>query len=73
MTTIDLKFEINTGETLIGKFSTIERDQFTTFGPTVNLASRLEARTEDNQIIISENTKNKIEYKNYIQTKNYND
>jgi class 3 adenylate cyclase len=56
-----------------GKFSTIERDQFTAFGPPVNLASRLEARTEGNQIIISENTKNKIEYKNYIQTKNYND
>ena len=73
MTTIDLKFGINTGETLIGKFSTIERDQFTAFGTTVNLASRLEARTEDNQIIIPENTKNKIEYKNYIQTKNYND
>jgi class 3 adenylate cyclase len=56
---------------LIGKLSTIERDQFTAFGPTVNLASRLEGSAEDNQIIISENTKSKIEFKNKL-TKNYN-
>jgi class 3 adenylate cyclase len=41
---------------LIGKLSTIERDQFTAFGSTVNLASRLEGRAEDNQKIIYENT-----------------
>ncbi len=51
MTTIDLKCGINTGETLIGKLSTIERDQFTAFGPTVNLASRLEEKAEDNQLL----------------------
>jgi class 3 adenylate cyclase len=54
---IDLKCGINTGETLVGKLSTIERDQFTAFGPTVNLASRLEEKAKGNQIIISENTK----------------
>jgi class 3 adenylate cyclase len=69
VTNIDLKCGINTGETLIGKLSTIERDQFTAFGPTVNLASRLEGRAEYNQIIISENTKNKIEYKNKFKLK----
>jgi class 3 adenylate cyclase/plastocyanin len=69
VTTIDVKCGINTGETLIGKLSTLERDQFTAFGPTVNLASRLEGRAEDNQIIISENTKNKIEYKNKFKIK----
>jgi adenylate cyclase len=69
VTTIDLKCGINTGETLIGKLSTIERDQFTAFDPTVNLASRLEGRAEDNEIIISENTKNKIEYKNKFKLK----
>ena len=63
VTTIDLKCGKYTGETLIGILSTIERNQFTAFGPTVNLASRLEGRAEDNQLIISENTKNKIEYK----------
>jgi class 3 adenylate cyclase/plastocyanin len=57
---IDLKCGINTGETLVGKLSTIERDQFTAFGPTVNLASRLEEKAKGNQIIISENTKNNL-------------
>jgi class 3 adenylate cyclase len=57
---IDLKCGINTGETLVGKLSTIERDQFTAFGPTVNLASRLEEKAKGNQIIISENTKGNL-------------
>jgi class 3 adenylate cyclase len=48
VTTIDIKCGINTGETLIGKLSTIERDQFTALGPTVNLASRLKGSAEDN-------------------------
>jgi class 3 adenylate cyclase len=69
VTTIDLKCGINTGETLVGKLSTIERDQFTAFGPTVNLASRLEERAECNQIIVSESTKNKIENKNKFKLK----
>ena len=67
--TIDLKCGINTGEALVGKLSTFERDQFTAFGPTVNLASRLEERAECNQIIVSENTKNKIENKNKFNLK----
>ena len=57
---IDLKCGINTGETLVGKLSTIERNQFTAFGPTVNLASRLEEKAKGNQIIISENTKGNL-------------
>jgi class 3 adenylate cyclase len=57
---IDLKCGINTGETLVGKLSTVERDQFTAFGPTVNLASRLEEKAKGNQIIISENTKDNL-------------
>ena len=57
---IDLKCGINTGEILVGKLSTIERDQFTAFGPTVNLASRLEENAKGNQIIISENTKGNL-------------
>ena len=69
VSTIDLKCGINTGETLIGKLSTIQRDQFTAFGPTVNLASRLEGKAENNQIIISETTKDKIECKNKFKLK----
>ena len=56
----NLKCGTNTGETLVGKLSTIERDQFTAFGPTVNLAGRLEEKTKGNQIIISENTKDNL-------------
>ena len=51
---------INTGETLVGKIKTEKRDQFTVFGSTVNLASRLEELAEKNQILVSEETKNKI-------------
>ena len=36
------------------------RDQFTVFGSTVNLASRLEELAEKNQILVSEETKNRI-------------
>jgi adenylate cyclase len=66
--TIDLKCGINTGETLVGKLSTIERDQFTAFGPTINLASRLEERAKGNQIIISEKTKVNL-YENKFKLK----
>lgn len=57
---IYLKCGINTGETLVGKINTDKRDQFTVFGSTVNLASRLEEIAEKNQILVSEGTKNKI-------------
>ena len=57
---IDLKCGINTGETLVGKIHTEKRDQFTVFGSIVNLASRLEELAEKNQILVSEETKNKI-------------
>jgi class 3 adenylate cyclase len=68
LTRIDLKCGINTGETLVGKLSTIERDQFTAFGPTINLASRLEERAKGNQIIISEKTKVNL-YENKFKLK----
>jgi len=56
-----LKCGIDTGETLVGRITTDSRDQFTVFGSTVNLASRLQERAEKNQIIISEYTKGKID------------
>jgi class 3 adenylate cyclase/plastocyanin len=55
---IHLKCGINTGEALVGKINTEKRDQFTAFGSTVNLASRLQELAEKNQIIVSEETKN---------------
>jgi class 3 adenylate cyclase/plastocyanin len=58
---IYIKCGINTGEALIGKIDTEKRDQFTVFGSTVNLASRLQELAEKNQILVSEETKNIIE------------
>ena len=43
---IYLKCGINTGEALVGRITTDSRDQFTVFGSTVNLASRLQERAE---------------------------
>ncbi|HET7642211.1 MAG TPA: adenylate/guanylate cyclase domain-containing protein, partial [Nitrososphaeraceae archaeon] len=60
---IYLKCGINTGEALVGKINTEKRDQFTVFGSTVNLASRLQEFAEKNQIIISRETKNIIRNK----------
>jgi adenylate cyclase len=60
---IYLKCGINTGEALVGKINTEKRDQFTVFGSTVNLASRLQELAEKNQILVSEETKNIIENK----------
>ncbi|HEX5185714.1 MAG TPA: adenylate/guanylate cyclase domain-containing protein [Nitrososphaeraceae archaeon] len=57
---IYLKCGINTGEALVGKINTDKRDQFTVFGSTVNLASRLQELAEKNQILISEETKSII-------------
>jgi len=57
---IYLKCGINTGEALVGKINTEKRDQFTVFGYTVNLASRLEEIEEKNQVLVSDGTKNKI-------------
>ena len=57
---IYLKCGINTGEALVGKINTEKRDQFTVFGSTVNLASRLEEHAEKNQILVSEKTKNRL-------------
>lgn len=60
---IYLKCGINRGEALVGKIDTEKRDQFTVFGSTVNLASRLEELAEKNQILVSEEIKNIIENK----------
>lgn len=58
---IYFKCGINTGETLIGRIRTEMRDEFTVFGSNVNLASRLVDMAEMDEIVISENTKNKVE------------
>jgi adenylate cyclase len=57
----DLRCGMNTGDVLVGLILTEVRDQFTTVGGNVNLASRLESVANKDQIIVSPFTKIRIE------------
>jgi adenylate cyclase len=57
----DLMCGMNSGNVLVGLILTEVRDQFTTVGGNVNLASRLESVANRNQIIVSSSTKIRIE------------
>ena len=57
----DLRCGMNTGDVLVGLILTEVRDQFTTVGGNVNLASRLESVANKDQIIVSPSTKIRIE------------
>ena len=61
---IGLGIGIHTGEALIGNVGTDSRDQFTSLGPHVNFAQRIEGRAEKGQILVSTTTKSRI-YKNF--------
>jgi class 3 adenylate cyclase len=67
-TNIDIKCGINTGSVLVGLMGSQERDQFTVIGTHVNLASRMEAIAEADQIVISQFTKQKVEQKFNMET-----
>jgi class 3 adenylate cyclase len=56
----DLRCGMNTGNVLVGLILTDVRDQFTTVGSNVNLASRLESVANKDQIIVSPSTKIRI-------------
>jgi adenylate cyclase len=58
---VNLKCGINTGPVIVGLILTGERDQFTTIGSAVNLASKLEVEAHDDQIIVSPYTKTRIQ------------
>jgi adenylate cyclase len=53
---IGLGCGMHTGECLVGNVGTEIRDQFTALGANVNLASRIEARTNKAQILVSIST-----------------
>ena len=57
---IGLGCGIHTGEALVGNVGTSFRDQFTALGPEVNLASRIEARAQAGQILLSQPTQARV-------------
>jgi class 3 adenylate cyclase len=58
---IHLRSGMNTGNVLVGLILTEKRDQFTTMGTNVNLASRMESVVVEDQIIVSPSTKLQIQ------------
>jgi class 3 adenylate cyclase len=57
---LDLKCGIDSGEILFGRLGTDNRDEITVLGQVVNFASRLECRAKSNQILISKETKRRV-------------
>ena len=57
---IGLGCGIHTGEVLVGNVGTDFRDQFTALGPDVNFASRIEARANAGQVLISQSTEARV-------------
>ena len=57
---IGLGCGIHTGECLVGNVGTEIRDQFTALGTDVNLASRIEAKTKKEQILVSSSTNTRL-------------
>jgi class 3 adenylate cyclase len=58
---IHLRYGMNTGNVLIELIHTEKRDQFTTIGTNVDLASRMEGVAREDQIIVLSSTKMQIE------------
>ena len=65
---VDIKCGINTGNVLVGLTGSTERDQFSVIGTHVNLASRLEGKAQNDQVIISSYTLAKIKGKFDVET-----
>jgi adenylate cyclase len=57
---IGLGCGIHTGEALVGNVGTEFRDQFTALGPNVNFASRIEARAQPGEVLLSQSTEARV-------------
>lgn len=60
---IGLGCGLNTGPALVGNVGSMVRDQFTALGSTVNLAARIEARSEKSEILLSQSTQIRVKAK----------
>ena len=58
---IGLGCGIHTGQAIVGNINTEIRDDFTALGPSVNLAARVESRSNKGQILISSTTQARVQ------------
>jgi adenylate cyclase len=59
---LNIGIGISTGEAMAGIFGSSHKKEYTVFGPTVNLASRLEKLAQENQILICEETYQQVRH-----------
>ena len=69
---VSLKCGINTGDVLFGLLETKFRNQITVTGSNVNLASRLEEKAKNDEILVSKQTMSKCKTKFVFEPRFYN-
>jgi adenylate cyclase len=58
---LEMGIGINTGRVIVGNIGSLRRTKYAAVGSNVNLAGRIESFTTGGQILISENTREKVQ------------